>query len=239
MDDHSSDLILPQEHVQDDPAIAHWSILDTWLGIVMFVVLIFLTLYSVTFFPSVARSPFFMIGFEALLLVPIAVIFLWRKISWKELGFRKFNWSEIALGCGVLLIVYVLIFIHNLILAALGVVTQADTIFEAFDSLDSPVWFFFVGVVMAPLMEETFFRGFLFKGFRQKYGWKAGLIVSSFIFGLSHLQLAALFPTFLLGCVLAYVYHRTNSLFPGMILHFIINAWGLCAAFSLYKLNGS
>ena len=161
MDDHSSDLILPQEHVQDDPAIAHWSILDTWLGIVMFVVLIFLTLYSVTFFPSVARSPFFMIGFEALLLVPIAVIFLWRKISWKELGFRKFNWSEIALGCGVLLIVYVLIFIHNLILAALGVVTQADTIFEAFDSLDSPVWFFFVGVVMAPLMEETFFRGFL------------------------------------------------------------------------------
>ena len=126
-----------------------------------------------------------------------------------------------------------------MILAALGVVTQADTIFEAFDSLDSPVWFFFVGVVMAPLMEETFFRGFLFKGFRQKYGWKAGLIVSSFIFGLSHLQLAALFPTFLLGCVLAYVYHRTNSLFPGMILHFIINAWGLCAAFSLYKLNGS
>jgi membrane protease YdiL (CAAX protease family) len=31
--------------------------------------------------------------------------------------------------------------------------------------------------------------------------------------------------------VLAYVYHRTNSLWPGMILHFLVNAFGLAGAY--------
>jgi membrane protease YdiL (CAAX protease family) len=28
------------------------------------------------------------------------------------------------------------------------------------------------------------------------------------------------------------VYHRSNSLWPGIILHFLINAFGLCATFA-------
>ena len=86
-------------------------------------------------------------------------------------------------------------------------------------------------------MEEMFFRGFMFKGFRQRYGVKVALIVSSLMFALSHFQLAAFLPTFLLGGTLAYVYHRTDSLFPGMILHFLINAWGIGAMFAVYKLG--
>ena len=238
MKNHSTEPIFLQDS-EADPAIAHWSIFDTWLGVAILIILILLILIASVLVPSPAAGIFLMIGLELLLLVPIAVIFLWRKISWRELGFRKFEWKMIGLGCGILLIVYPVIFIHNLILALLGVTTQGNAVLERFSHLGSPILFFFVGVVMAPLMEETFFRGFLFKGFRQKYGWKAALFFSSLIFGLSHLQLAALFPTFLLGCVLAYIYHRTNSLFPGMILHFIINLWGLCAIFSLYKLKGA
>lgn len=237
MDNHSSEPVFLQDHAENDPSIAHWSIFDTWLGIGIFVILVSLTIVAATLFPSAATSPLLMIGTELILLIPIAAIFLWRRISWKELGFRKFEWNVIALGCGMLLIVYAVIFMHNLILAMLGVATQGEVIFDVFNSLDSPMLLFFVGIILAPLMEETFFRGFLFKGFRQRYGWKAALIISSIIFGLSHLQLAALLPTSLLGGVLAYMYHRTNSLFPGMILHFIINAWGLCAAFALFKLD--
>ncbi len=237
MEDCSLEPVFLQENKADDPAFASWSIFDTWLGVGILVAVISLAFLGVVFFPPMATSSLFMIGFEALLLIPVAIIFAWRKISWRDLGFRKFHWSEIGLGCGLLVLVYAVVIAHNLILTLLGVETQGDTIFNVFDTLDSPFLFFFVGVVMAPLMEETFYRGFLFKGFRQRYGWKAALIVSSFIFGLSHLQLAALLPTFLLGCVLTYVYHRTNSLYPGMILHFLINAWGLCAGFAAYKMG--
>ena len=49
-------------------------------------------------------------------------------------------------------------------------------------------------------------------------------------FAAAHLDLVALIPTFILGCVLAYVYHRSNSVWPGVILHFLVNAFGLLAA---------
>jgi uncharacterized protein len=231
-------LLVPQESVKDEAAIAHWSTFDTWLGVGILVVMFSLTISLAALFPTVGTSSFFIVLIELILLVPIAIIFAWRKISWKELGFRKFEWSTIGLGCGILALVYIVIIVHNLILAALDIGTQAETIFEVINNLESPVFFFFSGAIMAPLMEETFYRGFLFKGFRQKYGWKVAMLLSSFIFGISHLQLVAFIPTFLLGCVIAYVYHRSNSLFPGMILHFMINAFGLCAAFAVYKTNG-
>jgi len=239
MDEHSLEPISFQGSVENDPAIVHWSIFDTWLGIGLFVTFTFLALLAAAFIPFLKTTGvLFMVGFEFLLLLPIAIIFLWRKISWRELGFNKFEWSTIGLGCGLLVIVYVFVIIHNLILSALGVAMQGDAVFGLFSELESPALLFFVGIVLAPVLEEIFFRGFVFKGFRQRYGVKTALFLSSFIFALSHLQLAALLPTFLMGGVLAYMVHRSNSLFPGMILHFIINAWGFCALFAAYKFNG-
>ena len=95
----------------------------------------------------------------------------------------------------------------------------------------SAIWFSIAAVVIAPLVEETFFRGFLFQGFRHKYGWIAGMLISSAIFAIAHLDLVALIPTFILGCVLAYLYHRSNSIWPGIILHFLVNSFGLCGAY--------
>lgn len=81
----------------------------------------------------------------------------------------------------------------------------------------------------APFAEELFFRGFFFQGLRQKYGWNRAALFSSLLFGAAHGQLAALLPTFLLGYVLAFIYQRSNSIWPGIILHFLINSMGMCA----------
>ncbi len=159
MKSHPAEPIFLQDNIAD-PAIAHWSIFDTWLGVAILIILILLILIASVLVPSPAAGIFLMIGLELLLLVPIAVIFLWRQISWRELGFRKFEWKMIGLGCGILLIVYPVIFIHNLILALLGVTTQGNAVLERFSHLGSPILFFFVGVVMAPLMEETL-KGFV------------------------------------------------------------------------------
>jgi membrane protease YdiL (CAAX protease family) len=50
---------------------------------------------------------------------------------------------------------------------------------------------------------------------------------SSIIFALFHGQIATLIPTFLLGALFAYLYQRTESVFPGMLLHFAVNAVGV------------
>jgi membrane protease YdiL (CAAX protease family) len=164
---------------------------------------------------------------ELVYILPVALIFAWRRISWKHLGFGKFSLQTMALGCGTLVIGYIFILLHNIILSALKIDTQGDQISKIFSQLNSPVWLFLASVVIAPLVEEIFFRGFLFQGFRQKYGWVAAIFLSSFFFAAAHLDPVAFIPTFILGCVLAYIYHRSNSLWPGIIFHFIINGSAL------------
>jgi membrane protease YdiL (CAAX protease family) len=80
-------------------------------------------------------------------------------------------------------------------------------------------------------VEEIFFRGFLFQGFRERYGWITAMLISAAIFAIAHLDLVVLIPTFILGCLLAYVFHRSDSIWPGIILHFLVNSFGLLAAY--------
>jgi len=208
-----------------------WSVLDSWIGVLL------LALVNIGLLAIVLQDPnrqlvqgAALILIQLAYLLPLVLIFAWRRISWKHLGFGKFDWNTLGLGCGLLIASYVIIIIHNLILMALKIDTQGSEILELFASLESPVWFFFVGAVLAPLVEEIFFRGFLFQGFRQKYGWITAALLSSAIFAAAHLDLVALIPTFILGCLLAYVYHRSNSVWPGVILHVLVNTFGLCAA---------
>jgi membrane protease YdiL (CAAX protease family) len=137
------------------------------------------------------------------------------------------------MGCGLLIVGYGIIFIHNLILMALGFDTQGDEITQLFELIENPVWFFLVGAVLAPLVEEIFFRGFLFQGFRAKYGWVSGMLLSSLIFAIAHLDPASLIPTFVLGNLLAYLYHRSNSVWPGVLLHVLVNTFGLASVYFL------
>ena len=143
-----------------------------------------------------------------------------------------------GIGCGLLLGAYLIILLHNSVLYMLGIDTQGDQIFDIFSQLESPTWFFVVGAVIAPIVEELFFRGFLFQGFRQKYGWLPALLLSSAIFGAAHLDPVSLIPTFLLGCVLAYIYHQSNSVWPGIVFHAVINTLSLIAVYVISQNPG-
>ena len=209
-----------------------WKFIDNWIGVILLAV-IDVVIFVITLNGSktdLAQSALIAV-LELSYLLPVILIFAYRRIHWKHLGFGKFEWNTLGLGCGLLVASYVIIILHNLLLFALGVDTQGEEIIKLFTELDSPAWFFVVGAVFAPFVEEVFFRGFLFQGLRQRYGWIAAMLLSSGIFAVAHLQLVALIPTFILGNVLAYIYHRSNSLWPGMILHFLVNAFGLCGAY--------
>jgi membrane protease YdiL (CAAX protease family) len=215
-----------------------WSVVDCWIGVALLALLDIGLLIVVMqgrraeLFQSAA-----LIIVQLAYLLPLVLIFAWKRINWRYLGFGKFGLNTLGLGCGLLVVSYIVIIAHNIILTALGVETQGDEILKFFNALESPVWFFFVGVILAPLVEETFFRGFLFQGFRQRYGWASAMLVSSLIFAVAHLDLVALIPTFILGCVLAYMYHRSNSVWPGAILHFLVNAFGLLTAYLATRWN--
>ncbi len=221
-----------QVPVEKETYSVPWSIGDTWMGVVL-LVLISGGMVAALFL-GLKREYFQNIGvllLELVYLLPIVLIFAWRRISWKHLGFGAFNINVVGIGCGLLLGGYSIILLHNWLLTIFGVDTQGDQIFQMFDQLESPVWLFVVGAIVAPIVEEIFFRGFLFQGFRQKYGWMPALFLSSAIFGAAHLDPVSLIPTFVLGCVLAVVYHRSNSVWPGILFHAAINSFSLCAVY--------
>ena len=209
-----------------------WTITDTWLGVILLILLSIGMLIMV--FLGVNTQFLQNIGvllLEMIYILPVALIFLWRRIHWKHLGFGKFTLNVMGMGCGLLIGGYAIIIVHNSILYVFGISPQGDQIFELFNELDSPLWFFITGAVIAPVVEEIFFRGFLFQGFRQKYGWMPAIFLSSAIFGAAHLDAVSLIPTFVLGCVLAYVYHRSNSVWPGILFHAAINTFSLLTVY--------
>jgi len=210
-----------------------WTPIDNWIGLFLLALVDVALLVAATEGVNIqlAQSAV-LIVVQLVYLLPLIIVFAYRGINPKALGFGGFKWGTLGIGCGLLIVSYSIILVHNGVLTLLGVDTQGDQILELFSALDSPVWFMLVGVIFAPFVEELFFRGFLFQGFRQKYGWVNGAFLSSIIFGLAHLDLVALIPTSILGFLLAYMYHRSNSVWPGIILHVLVNALGLLAAYA-------
>ena len=79
-------------------------------------------------------------------------------------------------------------------------------------------------VILAPVIEEMFFREGI-QGHLQRT-WKPvwAIIVSSLIFGLVHGNPVQIPFAFVTGLALGWVYYCTGSLWPSILMHFINNA---------------
>ena len=83
-----------------------------------------------------------------------------------------------------------------------------------------------VVVIIAPILEEFIFRKMLIDRIRV-YGEGTAILVSGLMFGLFHGNLYQFFYAFGLGCLFAYVYLRTGRVRYTIILHAIINGYGV------------
>ncbi len=94
-----------------------------------------------------------------------------------------------------------------------------------------------VTAVAAPLCEETFFRGMLFRLLRHRLSAWAAVLLSAIAFGLAHASPTvslALLPVFTyMGIVLAVVYAWTGSLTNTVLLHGLNNAVGTVTVYVL------
>lgn len=84
-------------------------------------------------------------------------------------------------------------------------------------------------VAVAPLMEEIYFRGVLPFVWRRHVGPRGALTFSALAFAFMHGNPWQLPQLFLLGLLLGFVRERTGSLLPGIVLHALINGFGLLA----------
>lgn len=80
-------------------------------------------------------------------------------------------------------------------------------------------------VALAPaICEELMFRGYIFSAFEARLSPVMAIAGSSVIFGLYHMSIVRFFTTAMIGAVICYAAHKSKSILPGMLMHFINNA---------------
>lgn len=78
-----------------------------------------------------------------------------------------------------------------------------------------------MAAIMAPVAEETYFRGWIFTSLRARWGRWPAIVVSALLFGLAHYESTHLYAlaVFPLGLVLAGLRERTGSAGTSMLFH--------------------
>jgi membrane protease YdiL (CAAX protease family) len=172
---------------------------------------------------------------------PLAIvgIYLYRKLRSAggvrviDSPFRfSFKWYNSALVLwGIVLIFAVSVTMEPLISLF------PDRWFEMLsDAVGSGGWTVLLTVVLAPIFEETIFRGLILEPARQKWGAATGIVVSAALFGLVHAPiLPQMVNAFVMGIVMGYIYVLTDSLIPVIIIHAVNNA----IAYLLLEITGS
>jgi membrane protease YdiL (CAAX protease family) len=82
--------------------------------------------------------------------------------------------------------------------------------------------------VIAPICEETLFRGYIFAALSKWKGWLPAAAITGILFGAVHVGSAPvedLVPLAVLGFVLCALYRRTGSLYPCIAVHSLNNSF--------------
>ena len=84
-------------------------------------------------------------------------------------------------------------------------------------------FFGFTAIVLAPLFEETLFRGVLLPVLGRRLGGGNAVLISAAVFALAHLSLGELIPLFLLGIGLGWLRWRSGRLSCSVWMHGLWN----------------
>lgn len=135
--------------------------------------------------------------------------------GWKSrIAFRSPSWgAPFRLLCGYLLLWCVSIAIEPVIMRL-----PSDQ-----SVLGSGGWLLLSAVMLAPLLEEVVFRGYITSGLQYAYGPIVAWVVSSLAFGLAHGFAAPAINATLCGLVLGFYYMRYRSITLVVMLHAMNN----------------
>ena len=179
----------------------------------------------------------YILALALIIFVPTTFIKKWGT-SREELGLRELpTWTDIGLApVG---------FIVSLILAA-GLaaffsifpwfnISEAQNVgFSTYIAGGEKLIAFIVLVVLAPVVEEVIFRGFLYGKLRAKLGVASSILITSLIFAILHFQWNVSVNVFALSVVLCTLREVTGTIYASILTHMVKNG---VAFYLLYVLG--
>ena len=109
--------------------------------------------------------------------------------------------------------------------------------FDSFETWPEVIVGFLAFVILAPIAEELFFRGFLFGRLRRLLPFWAAALLTSMLFGLAHGQLNVGIDTFALSLVLCFLYEGSGAIWSSIVLHMLKNGVAFALLFQMSSLQ--
>lgn len=149
------------------------------------------------------------------------------RLNWSALGLRRpvrgLPWLPFSLAAGALLVVSV----YGILLDAAGVHPDTELPDAVYDNALPLGIIVVLTIAVAPVVEEVFFRGFVFSGLMRRWGPIWGALGSASLFGAAHLgnsgYLYVVPPIVMIGAIFAWGYHYSKSILPSIGAHFMFN----------------
>ena len=173
----------------------------------------------------------------ALVAIICLIAVVWRRTPWHALGFVSPGGRWYRRVVPLALLVQVAVILTN-VLISLALGEPFDNPQIALIMPDPGDWTAMVGILLAtsllaPFAEELALRAVLYGWLRRHAGPLLSALVSAMVFAMLHGSLILLPGTFLVGLVLAWVYERSGSLLPCILLHGCFNAISTLLVFAV------
>ena len=153
-----------------------------------------------------------------------------RRSVFNALGFRRFQWlSTLSMIVLLFLAFYLVNGFYQYVITVFHLNLQTNDQVILQQSKEAPLTTYatlIASVLVAPICEETFFRGFVFAGFLNRMPVAVAILLSSLLFAIAHADLGSFAVLFFIGLALAFVRWRTRSIWPGILLHLLNNGVG-------------
>lgn len=144
------------------------------------------------------------------------------------LGWRRPDRGRILLTIALVFSAFTIVIGWGLLLQALGISPDTDLPEQTYEDIRPIIALVILSVFLAPVAEETFFRGFVFGALRPRWGFLLAALASGLLFSIAHIGnpgYIVVLPSIVgIGVLFAWSYHWSGSLFPGIIAHLVFNS---------------
>lgn len=166
----------------------------------------------------------------AALVVAIAVPWLLfrDKTTKQDLGLQRLpTWSELGLAPAAFIVytvvVAVIMYLVSQFAPGIDLEQKQNVGFNFLATSQEYVLAFVTLVIVAPIMEEVIFRGYLYGKLKKYVPWWVAIVLVSAFFGFAHGQWNVAIATFVLSVFLCLLRDMSGSIWASITLHMIKN----------------
>lgn len=196
--------------------------------LLFFITASILTAYLLTglvYFVKVYKTKINLILLVNMLLQIVIIFLILKDIKLKDLGLN-FNKKQLVFAFRIysvaLPLVLLALILNNSLAKFLKVPPSSGPAVELFFALDNKISALILAVqviLLGPIAEELFFRGFIYKITRNKYSPLISTMLISLVFSLAHQAFYNVFGLFLLSTALCYLYEKTQNIATAVVFH--------------------